>query len=79
MNREQREQTWIDLGLLGSLEMMDASCSLAERLEEKHMSDEQAYTALMGDIAHDIIAKRQAMEDNSISMEEYNSLPLYRG
>ena len=79
MNREQREQAWIDLGLLGSLEMMDASCTLADRLTEKHIQNPAAYGALMETIAHDIIVKRQAMEDNSMSMEEYNSLPLYGG
>lgn len=60
MNREQRERMWISLGLLGSLEMMDASCSLAERLEEKHVHDSQAYSTLMGDIAREIISKREA-------------------
>lgn len=58
MNREQREQTWIDLGLIGAIEIMDASCLLAARLNEEHTSSEQAYKFLMSSIANDIINNR---------------------
>lgn len=55
-----REQAWIDLGLLGALEMMDASCTLADRLTEEHIQNPSAYGALMETIAHEIISKRIA-------------------
>lgn len=59
MNSEQREKIWISLGLNGILEFMDASCTLAERLEEKHIHDNEAYRNLMSDIAAEIINKRE--------------------
>jgi hypothetical protein len=75
----ERELIWLDLGLLGALEMMDASCMMADRLSEEHVRNPAAYGALMESIAHEIIIKRKALQDNSMSMEEYNSLPLYGG
>lgn len=61
MNREQREQTWIDLGLAGALEMMDASCSLAERLTETHIGNPAAYRDLMVSIAAEIVNNRSSL------------------
>jgi len=75
----EREKIWMGLGLQGALEMMDASCCMAERLAEQHIQNPSAYRSLMEDIANDIISKRKALEDNAMSMEEYSSLPLYEG
>lgn len=74
-----REQIWIELGLRGALEMMDASCEMCERLSEEHIGNPSAMHELMSDIASDIIVMRQASQDNQMSMEEYNALPLYKG
>jgi hypothetical protein len=75
----EREKIWMSLGLCGALEMMEASCDMAERLTEEHIRSQSATDQLMSDIASDIISKRRALQDNAISMEEYNSLPYYRG
>lgn len=58
MNREQREQAWMILGLVGAVEMMDASCSLADRLTEEHVNNRSAYISLMQTIANEIIGQR---------------------
>lgn len=58
MNREQREQAWINYGLLGAFEMMEASCLLCDRLGEEHMNNRSLYLALMETIANEIIEQR---------------------
>ena len=75
----EREKIWMSLGLCGALEMMEASCEMAERLTEDHIGSTLAMSNLMEDVAHDIIAKRNALSDNTMSMEEYDSLPYYGG
>ena len=75
----EREKIWMSLGLCGALEMMEASCEMAERLTEDHIGSPLAMRNLMEDVAHDIIAKRNALSDNTMSMEEYDSLPYYGG
>jgi hypothetical protein len=59
MNREQREQIWISLGLQGALELMDASCSLCERLTEECVENPAVKDALIRTIAAEIIRNRQ--------------------
>ena len=59
MNHEQREQIWIDLGLQGALELMDASCSLCERLTEECVENPAVKDALIRTIAAEIIRNRQ--------------------
>jgi hypothetical protein len=61
MNREQREQIWISLGLQGALELMDAACSMAERLTEEHVNNRTLAHELMASIANEIIGKREAL------------------
>ena len=59
MNHEQREQIWIGLGLQGALELMDASCSLCERLTEECVENPAVKDALIRTIAAEIIRNRQ--------------------
>lgn len=47
------ESMWISLGLRGALEMMDASCTLAERLDTNGITNELCRT-----IANEIISRR---------------------
>lgn len=47
------ENMWISLGLRGALEMMDASCTLAERLDSNGITNELCVT-----IANEIVSKR---------------------
>lgn len=75
----EREKIWMALGLRGALEMMEASCEMCERLTEEHIENPSAMSQLMSDIASDIIVRRQALEDNQMSMEEYDTLPYYGG
>lgn len=55
----EREKIWLDLGLLGALEMMDASCTMAERLNEEHIGNPIAMRQLMETIAAEIVGKRE--------------------
>jgi len=53
------EKIWMGLGLQGALEMMDASCSLCERLTEECVTNPEAKDALIRSIAAEIISSRQ--------------------
>lgn len=53
------EEIWISLGLQGALEMMDASCSLCERLTEECVTNPEVKDALIRSIAAEIIGSRQ--------------------
>jgi hypothetical protein len=55
------EKIWMGLGLQGALEMMDASCSLCERLTEECVENPSVKDALIQSIASEIIAGRQAI------------------
>jgi hypothetical protein len=52
------EKIWMSLGLQGAFEMMDASCSLAERLTEECVTNPAAKDALIRSIAAEIIDSR---------------------
>jgi hypothetical protein len=54
------EKIWMDLGLQGALEMMDASCSLCERLTEECVTNPPVKDALIQSIAAEIIGNRQS-------------------
>lgn len=53
------EKIWMDMGLQGALEMMDASCSLCERLTEECVVNPEVKSALIRSIAAEIIGSRQ--------------------
>jgi len=53
------EKIWMSLGLQGALEMMDASCSLCERLTEECVENPSVKDALIQSIAAEIISGRQ--------------------
>jgi hypothetical protein len=53
------EKIWMGLGLQGALEMMDASCSLCERLTEECVENPAVKDALIRTIAAEIIRNRQ--------------------
>jgi hypothetical protein len=53
------EKIWMGLGLQGALEMMDASCSLCERLTEECVENPAVKDALIRTIAAEIIRSRQ--------------------
>jgi hypothetical protein len=53
------EKIWMGLGLQGALEMMDASCSLCERLTEECVENPAVKDALIRTIAAEIISGRQ--------------------
>jgi hypothetical protein len=53
------EKIWMGLGLQGALEMMDASCSLCERLTEECVENPSVKDALIQSIAAEIISGRQ--------------------
>jgi hypothetical protein len=55
------EKIWMGLGLQGALEMMDASCSLCERLTEECVENPSVKDALIQTIASEIIASRQVI------------------
>ena len=55
------EKIWLSLGLQGALEMMDASCSLAERLTEECVTNPAVKDALIRSIAAEIIGSRQSI------------------
>jgi hypothetical protein len=52
------EKIWMGLGLQGALEMMDASCSLCERLTEECVTNPAIKNALTESIAAEIIGNR---------------------
>ena len=52
------EKIWMSLGLQGALEMMDASCSLCERLTEECVTNPSVKDALIQSIAAEIIGNR---------------------
>ena len=53
------EKIWMGLGLQGALEMMDASCSLCERLTEECVENPSVKDALIQKISAEIIGSRQ--------------------
>lgn len=53
------EKIWMSLGLQNALEMMDASCSLCERLTEECVTNPKVKDALIRSIAAEIIGSRQ--------------------
>ena len=53
------EKIWMNLGLQGAFEMMDASCSLCERLTEECVENPAVKDALIQSIAAEIISGRQ--------------------
>jgi hypothetical protein len=53
------EKIWMSLGLQGAFEMMDASCSLCERLTEECVENPSVKDALIRTIAAEIIGNRQ--------------------
>lgn len=53
------EKIWMGLGLQGALEMMDASCSLCERLTEECVTNASVKDALIQTIAAEIMGNRQ--------------------
>ena len=53
------EKIWMGLGLQGAFEMMDASCSLCERLTEECVENPEVKDALIQTIAAEIIRRRQ--------------------
>jgi hypothetical protein len=55
------EKIWMDLGLQGAFEMMDASCSLCEKLTEECIENKVVKDALIQSIASEIIANRQTV------------------
>jgi len=54
------EKIWMGLGLQGAFEMMDASCSLCERLTEECVVNPSVKDALIQSIAAEIIGNRQS-------------------
>lgn len=53
------EKIWMSMGLQGALEMMDASCSLCERLTEECVVNPAVKDELIQSIASEIIGNRQ--------------------